>query len=73
MTITFRECGTRELPEGMQAAFEKAIPEPLKEVNWKNHLFDMPINKSKDNLAELVNQIKKIKPDIIHLHHLHGY
>lgn len=49
--------GTK-LFNAMQYAFEKSAPEPLTDVNWKNHLFDMPIKKSNDNLDELVVQIK---------------
>ena len=39
----------------------------------ETRLFDNHSFSSKSATIELVNTLKKIKPDIIHLHHLHGY
>jgi putative colanic acid biosynthesis glycosyltransferase len=39
----------------------------------QTRLFDMHGLASKNATNDLVIQIKKIKPDIIHLHNIHGY
>lgn len=39
----------------------------------QTRLFDRHCLASRQATIKLVNQIKAIKPDIIHLHHLHGY
>ena len=39
----------------------------------ETRLFDRHCLGSKATTIKLVKQIQKIKPDIIHLHHLHGY
>lgn len=52
-----------KLFKGMQAAFEKAKPEPLQTIRWHNHVFDMPIKKPTENLDELREQIQS--PDFL--------
>ncbi|OAZ03092.1 glycosyltransferase [Flavobacterium succinicans] len=39
----------------------------------ETRIFDNHCLSSKSATEDLINVIKKIKPDIIHLHHLHGY
>ena len=39
----------------------------------ETRIFDNHCFSSKSSTKKLVNRIKEIKPDIIHLHHLHGY
>lgn len=39
----------------------------------ETRIFDSHCFSSKTATKDLINRIKEIKPDIIHLHHLHGY
>lgn len=39
----------------------------------ETRIFDSHCFSSKSVTEDLINRIKEIKPDIIHLHHLHGY
>jgi putative colanic acid biosynthesis glycosyltransferase len=39
----------------------------------ETRIFDNHCFSSKSATEDLINKIKEIKPDIIHLHHLHGY
>lgn len=39
----------------------------------ETRIFDNHCFSSKSATEDLINRIKEIKPDIIHLHHLHGY
>ena len=48
----------------------------MKDIYWHvlmTRIFDNHCFESKRSTKELIYKIKKIKPDIIHLHHLHGY
>ncbi len=52
------------LYDGMQAAFDRAAPEPLHQVGWNHHAFDMPLRQEEHDEAHYTAMVQDPQIDV---------